>query len=293
MTVRTLTFPSPVLERLRRRFAAAPWATLIELAARGGYLARGAVYLSIGAIALLTAMGVTPQAQGAVGSMESWGRWPAGVLLLWLIGLGLYAFAGWRALQAVFDVDRQGRKPLALASRAGQAISGLVYGGLGLSAFGLLDAIGDLREADEQASTAATVAKVLDLPFGGLAVIGAGLFILGAGIGSMVRALVDRFADTLKCNPEATRIADILARVGYFGRGLAFLPAGAFTVAAGFNARASDARGLGGALEALHRQPFGGAVLGLVAIGLVAFGLFAFLEAWYRPIRAAAVLPGG
>jgi len=78
--------------------------------------------------------------------------------------------------------------------------------------------------------------------------------------------------------------------VGYVGRGLAFLPAGFFTARAGLNARAAEARGLGGALDVLKDQPLGHLTLGVVALGLVAFGAFAFLEAWMRPMRPERAL---
>ena len=291
MTASAILVRSAVLERLTRRFARAPWATLAEIAARAGYAARGAVYVSIGAIALLASAGLTPKAEGALGALDALGRWPAGIALLWLTGLGLYGFAGWRALQALFDADRLGRAPKALASRAGQAVSGLVYGGLAISVFGLLDAIEDLHEADDQARTREAVARALDLPAGDWLVIAIGLFILAAGVGSMVRAFVGHFGRTLKCDPDTRQWAGVLARAGYFARGLAFLPAGLFTLRAGWHARAAEARGIGGALEVLKDQPFGEVALALVALGLVAFGVFAFMEAWHRPIRTGEAIP--
>jgi hypothetical protein len=206
------------------------------------------------------------------------------------VGVGLYGFAGWRALQAVFDADGQGTAPQALASRAGQAVSGLVYGGLAVSTFGLLDTIEDLHEADDQAKTRAFVARALDLPAGDWLVIGVGLFILACAVGNMGRAVFDHFARGLKLEAHHVAWTGTLARVGYFARGLALAPAGVFTVQAGLHARAAEARGVGGALEALRAQPYGGPALALVALGLVAFGLFGFVEAWRRPIRTGAAL---
>ena len=273
------------LTRLRRRFGDRPHVALLETAARLGYLARGAVYLSVGVIALLTALRLTPHAEGALGALEAWGDWPAGLALLWLVGFGLYAFAGWRALQSVLDVDRCGRSPKALATRAGQAISGLTYGGLAVSLFGLIDALEDLHEADDQAATRAFVEGVLDLPFGPLLVIGLGLFVLAAGVGSIARAAFDHFGRGLDCRIETRAWAGGLARLGYLGRGVALLPAAGLLVNAGWHARASEARGVGGALELVATWPFGHTILGLTALGLIAFGLFAVVEAWLRPMR--------
>ncbi|WP_293676417.1 DUF1206 domain-containing protein [uncultured Phenylobacterium sp.] len=296
MTSRGRAFPTTAwlgapLARLQRRFEAHPWTAVLEAAARAGYLARGAVYLSVGVIALLAALRLSPRAEGAVGALQAWGEWPAGLALIWLVGVGLYGFAGWRALQAIFDVDRCGHTARGLANRAGQAVSGIAYAGLAISVFGLLDAMEDLHEPDDQAATGALVARVLDLPFGPLIVLGMGLFILASGVGSVVRASLDHFRRNLDCEPQTRAWAGSLARIGYFGRGVALLPAGLLLASAGLHARASDARGLGGALELLITWPFGRTMLGLTAAGLIAFGLFAVVEACLRPMRLARALP--
>lgn len=280
----TLSASAPIT-RLRRRFGHAPLRALVEAAARVGYLARGAVYLSIGGIALLAALDLAPRAEGAIGALEAWGRWPAGLVLLWLIGLGLYGFAGWRALQSLLDADRRGTSPKALAARVGQAISGATYAAMAVGVFGLIDALEDLHETDDRAATRETIAGVLELPLGGLLVIAAGLFIVGAGVGSIVRAFTDHFCRDLDCSPRRRRWLGTIARVGYAGRGVALLPAGVLVVRAGLSARASEAPGLGGALDALERGPFGEPVLILTALGLLAFGVFAAMEGWLRRMR--------
>lgn len=275
----------PAARQVRLWLRAAPWAALAELACRAGYVARGAVYLSIGLIGLMASAGLTPHATGALGALEAWAAWPFGEALLWLAGLGLWGFAGWRVLQSVFDADRQGLRPTALASRAGQLVSGLVYGGLAVSVFGLLATLGDLVETDDQARTRETVETVLALPGGGSLVAAAGLFVLAAGAGNIVQALFARFSPRLHC-PRDTRLpAALLGRLGYLARGVAFLPAGGFMVMAGLHARAGEAQGLGGALEALTALPFGRLAMAAIAAGLIAFGAYALFEARFRPMR--------
>lgn len=259
-------------------------ARAIELGARLGYVARGAVYLSVGAMALLAAAGLTPRAKGALEALYAWGRWPPGLVLLWVTGVGLYAFAAWRALQALADADRLGRTPAALATRAGKAISGLVHAGLAISVFGVLDAIEDLREVDDQAATRLALETVLARPGGGGLVVLAGLAIAAVGVANVVRAAGDHFTEDLECGETPARWTGVLARVGYVARGLAIAGAGGLIALAGFHARASDASGLGGALEALKAQPGGPVWLGLMGAGLIAFAAFAICKAGLRRI---------
>ena len=278
--------PLKAWREVRAWIARAPLGALAELACRAGFVSRGLVYVSIGAIALLAAARRTPRAAGAVESLQAWATWPAGTLLLWLTGIGLYGFAGWRLLQSVFDADRQGTSPAALATRAGQAISGLVHAALGVGVFGLIDALGEAREVDDAAATRETVQQVLNWPGGALAIIVCGLFIVGVGLGNLVQA-TGKPHKKLVCDRRTAHLAAALGRFGHLGRGVAFLPFGLALVRAGKEASAGPAGGLGGALEALRGYPFGEALLALAGLGLIAFGLFAFLEARYRVLGAA------
>ena len=103
--------------------------TGLTLLARGGYAARGLVYLIIGVLALLAARG---SAQ------------PFGHFLVGLVVVGLVAFAAWRILQALRDVDGHGSKPKGLVIRAGLLVGGITYGALAFFALGLL--ISGLRQ---------------------------------------------------------------------------------------------------------------------------------------------------
>lgn len=278
----------------RRRFPLARrtprLSTLIEGAARLGYGARGFVYLSAGALTLLAATDRIGDAVGTGGAAGWLAGQPSGRIWLLLLGLGLWAFAGWRMLQAVFNADHEAADWKGRLTRAGQAVSGVFYGLLASGVFEYLDeyaAMGSAaaEQAESVAENRRTAAMILDLPFGETLLAAAGLAILGVGVGNIVRAWRDDFGQTLACSEAVCRPASILARAGYAARGFAYLPLGAFVVLAGLRARADEVTSTGGALDALEAQPGGEIVLMLTALGLMAFGAFAFVEARWRRIR--------
>lgn len=257
---------------------------LLELLARAGYAARGFVYVSIGLLTLGAVLGLTPKAAGTGDVIQMLSGWPFGRVWLTGIAAGLAGFAIWRGLQSVLDADRQGTKPAAMAGRAGQAVSGVIYGGLALSLYRALDAVEDAIEATGGEGAQASAARVLDLPLGGALLMLAGVFVVGVGIAGLVRAVREDFCRRLGCGRRIRRVATWLGRAGYAGRGVAFLPLGFFIVLAGRAERAAEARGLGETLQAIEAQPFGQALLALISLGLLAFGLYAFVEARYRRI---------
>ncbi|WP_307351389.1 DUF1206 domain-containing protein [Caulobacter ginsengisoli] len=255
------------------------------MTARVGYAARASVYLSIGAVALLAAFRVSPHAVGALAALEAWGEWPPGLALLWIAGLGLYAFAVWRGLQVFADIDRLGNGRGALIERAGKAVSGLIYAALGLSVFGLIDAMQDLHQFDDQARTQAWLTQVLAQSWGRPAVVMLGLIMVGGGFGNAVRSGVSDFSRSLNCRKQLADCAEVLARWGYFCRGVALLVAGVAVTLAGWRADATAADGLGGALEQMKALPFGHAILAFVALGLIAFGFFGLIKSGFRELN--------
>jgi len=262
----------------------------LETTSRFGYGARGLVYLSVGAIALLAALDLTPRAAGTGGAIEAWAQWPLGLVLITGVAGCLIAFSVWRFLQAVFDADNHGADAKGLAVRVGQAVSGIAYGALAFSTLELLDGFEDIGEADESDSAKTFAAEVLALPHGDWIMIAVGLALIGVGIGNLIQGAVQDFSKRLDCSEALCRWAVPLARVGYIGRGLATLPAGVFLMRAGIEARSSEARSWGDALQTLEAQPYGSLILGAIAAGLIAFGLFGVFEAFFRRIEAPKTL---
>ena len=256
----------------------------IEFAARCGYGARGVVYGLVGSLALLAAIGSGGQAGGSRSALQSLVGQPFGRTMLVLIGLGLAAFAAWRVLEALTDVDRLGTAWKGLAVRGAHLLSGVVYAGLALSAFGI--ALGTSGGGSEDAAARDWTAWLLSQPFGQWLVGLAGLVIAGTGLGFLLKAWRGDVTRHLACNARTARWAVPAGRLGYAARGVVFLIIGGFLGLAALHSSSSEAIGLGGALQAVAAQPYGWALLALMAVGLFAFGVFGIVQALYRRIDA-------
>lgn len=265
----------------------------LEASSRFGFAANGFVYVSVGILMLATAIGMRGQAVDPHGVLYVLAQQPFGRLWLILIGAGLWAFVGWRVLQAVFDADRAGSNLQGWAVRVMQGFSGLACAVLASGVFQLLDEVGPSMGAEQLAENQEKASILLDLPFGGAALIVIGLVIAGVGIGNVVMGVVNDFGATLVCSKTVCRWVLPLARIGHVARGLAYLPLALFVTLAGWRAQSSKVETFGTALEVLERQPGGDLMLGLTAIGLIAFGAYAFVEARFRRIRVPKDLAAG
>lgn len=255
----------------------------LELLARLGYAARGVVSLIVGGLALLAALGRGGRTTDSKGALQTLMQQPLGECLLGIVAVGLFGFALWRLFQSLLDADGLGTAPKALARRAGQAVSAVVYFGLGVFATRLLLAAGRTGGGEQDARD--WTAWLLGQPFGRWVVAAAGLALIGAAIGIAYRAWTASFHQRLACG-DAARWVVPLGRLGFAARAVVLLTAGAFLVIAAYRSDPSAARGLSGVLLALQEQPFGQALFAMVALGLAAFGLFGLVQARFRRIDA-------
>jgi hypothetical protein len=268
-------------ERAARQ--ASPW---IERLARAGYVAYGVVYALVGVLAVQTAFG----GGGKTASQESALRQvllaPLGRVLLGLVALGLLAYAAWRLFQGILDPENEGKDAKGLLKRIDHLLNGLFHAALAFSAGELALSSGGGGGGSPDDWTA----RLLAQPLGRWLTVIAGVVIVGAGLYQFYKAYRADFRDELKAGEMSARAktwAACSGRLGYAARGVVFGVIGVFLVQAALQTDPDEARGLGGALETLARQPFGPYILGAVAIGLVAYGVFMFVVARYRRIEPA------
>jgi uncharacterized protein DUF1206 len=255
-----------------------PW---VERLARAGLAARGVVYGFVGALALEAAAGVhggqTTDARGALRAIAVRSR-----VLLWAVAVGFAGYALWRLVQALADPENRGRGARGLARRGGALGIAVIYSGLAVAAVRL--ALGARPGGGYATSWTATL---LALPFGRWLVAMVGLGVIVAGCHQVYAGFTCKFRQRLllrQMSASEQAWALRLGRLGTMARGAVFALMGLFLVRAALDANAREANGLGGALAALARQPYGPWLLGSAAAGLVAFGLYSLVEARYRRI---------
>ena len=258
---------------------ARPW--LVRFG-RFGFVAKGIVYTLIGVLAVRAALGAGGEVTGKRGALEEISRAPFGRYLLLAIGVGIVGYALWRCMQALVDTENKGRSPKGAAVRAGYFGIGLLYAGLSASAFRLASGDGGGDRGDAMQGW---TARLMSHDFGEWIVAGAGIAVIAYGARQAYRGCTLKFREKLKTSEMSAaerKWATRLGAIGYLSRAVVFAIVGVFLIVAVMHSDPHEARGLDGALATLARQPWGPALLGIVAAGLTAYGIYMFVEARYR-----------
>jgi hypothetical protein len=240
-----------------------------------GLASYGVIHLLVAWIALQLVFGKHAEASPE-GALSELGKQPLGSVLLWIMALGLFTLTLWQALEAVIgreEPDRDGRLRRRLMS-AGRAV---VYLVLGVLAVGIAT-----RAASGSGQGEETIsAKLMSVPFGQILVAVVGAAVLGVGIAQIVKGVKQKFTEDLDRGvPSGVRR---LGTVGYCVKGLAFCIIGGLFIWAAISYDPKKAGGMDDALSTVRDQPFGAALLTIMAVGIACFGVYCFF--WARMAR--------
>lgn len=252
---------------------------------RFGFAAKGLVYIIIGVLAIQVAIGSGGQTTGPSGALGSIANQPFGQALLIIVSIGLFGYALWRLIQAWIDPEQEGSDAKGVVKRIGYAISGLIYGFLGVEAIRIVMGSSSGGGSDQQAQN--WTAMLLSQPFGQWLVGIVGAIIIGTGAYQLYRAYSAKFKEKLKLQEMSTTErtwSERSGRLGFAARGVVYFIMGWFLIQAAMTRSSEEAGGIGQALQELAQQPYGPWLLGVVAIGLIAYGFFCFVLARYRRI---------
>jgi hypothetical protein len=245
---------------------------IVEKGARVGYAMSGLIHLVIGWIALKVAWDIDGGSDDAdqSGALATVASTTTGPILLWMTVAGFALLALWQLTEAV--VGRHGSE---LADRLKALGKTVMYAVLSWSAYRVTQRTGGSSEESAQSFTAQLMAQ----PGGRILVAVVGLGIVAAGGYHIWKGWTSRFLDDLSGYPGQT--VEIAGRAGYAAKGVALVIVGGLFVGAAFSSRASEAGGLDAALKGLRDQPFGPALLTVVAVGIAAYGVYSFGRARY------------
>jgi hypothetical protein len=260
-----------------RRTANSPAAHVL---ARAGLVARGIIYILIGWVAILVAVGQSSREADQVGALQLLAGKPYGMVSLWLLGIGFVGYALWRFSEAAFGVTGEGN---GAGPRLKSLARGLIYAGFAYLTFQVISGAHSNEAVKQQDVTASVMHHA-----GGRWLVGlVGLIIVIAGVALIAQGIRRRFMrhlQTSRMSPRTRRIVKWLGVIGTTARGVVFALVGALVIDAAVTYSPSKARGVDQALRTLRDQPFGDFLLGLAAAGLIVFGIYGLCEARWRRV---------
>lgn len=251
--------------------------------ARAGLAGRGVVFLILGGFAASASLGQGSRPVGTTGALHVLIASPAGWAAVVPIAVGLFCFAIFRALEAIFDVHGYGGGLRGGLRRAALGAAGISYVALAVIAAAIVSGWPVATDPDQKVR--GWTAWLLSIPGGDWIVGIAGLITVCVGVGLAVGALRGSFNRRLRVDRDQRPYVTALGTVGLLSRAVIFVLIGAFLVFAAVTANPNDAEGFGGALRAVQRQPYGDWLLGITALGFLAFGLFGLGEAVFAEIK--------
>jgi hypothetical protein len=255
----------------------------LEKVCRVGFFTKGVVYVTLGVLSASAAFSSGGSVEGSKGAIRTLGSQPFGQILLYVLCIGLAAYAAWRLLAAVFDPEQVGTGAKGIAKRVGYTLSGAAHVALAVAAFQMASGTGS------GSSRQTWIASLMQEPLGRWAVVALGVFVVGVGLRQFKHAANGDFQQRLrlgKLSREVRGSVTMLGRAGFGARGVVFLIIGFMMARAGLFANPDQAVGVGGALRTLASETGGTIVLGVVAVGLAAYGVYMVVAARYRAIPA-------
>jgi putative Mn2+ efflux pump MntP len=254
-----------------------PW---VQNMARAGFIAKGIVYLLLGALAFMAAFEIRNTSSKDTGKGSIFGSikdWPAGSWLLGILAAGLVCYGLWRLVQAFSNTGKE----IKWIKRIGYFFSGLTYLALAFSAAQILLSSGGSSSGDQNQHWAG---EILSKSYGQVLLGIGALLIAGIGIYQIYYGLSEKYKKHIEqsgSQSEAKRMLIGFGKVGYVARGLVWLITAYLLMNAARHASASEAGDTTKAFQFVEGS-FGSILLGALAVGLMLYGAFNFIRAQHE-----------
>lgn len=248
--------------------------------ARIGYSARGVIYLVVGGLAVLTALGEGGETTGSQGAILQILYQPLGRVLLFVLILGLIGYSTWRFAQSLLDTDGHGHSLKGLAVRTGLVVSAVTHVFLAYWASRLL-----LSDGSSGSDSGEGSESFLASPVGQVLLVAVGIVLVGVGVAHLFKGATARFERHMEIPDQHALWMRPLCQFGLMARGVVWCLVGGFLLDSVRRFNTTEIEGMAEALNRLREAPYGDWLLGIVAAGLFAFGIYSCLEAVYRRLR--------
>lgn len=255
---------------------------LVQWLGRFGDVCYGVVHVIIAVLAVQIAFGGSNHAADQKGAIAAIAAQPFGLVVLWVMAVGLVAFGIWQLLCAGsgFEwVEDKGKRTRKRLGAGGRAVAVLV---IAVNTIKLLVSNPGQSENGKSRSATATLMSAT----GGRVLVGiaAAVIFVAAGV-IAYRGIRKKFLsdlDTGRVSPATRRWVEGLGVCGFVAKGVVYGIVGVLVLIAAITFDPKKAGGLDAALHTLAGQPFGVVLLVIVAMGLAAYGGYCFLEARCR-----------
>jgi Domain of Unknown Function (DUF1206) len=251
----------------------------LVLLARAGLVARGVLYVLIGALAVDVSQGQTGANASQQGAVQNVAKAPFGHWLLIALAIGVFGYAIWRAVQALTGDEIETGERRGATERIGAGAAAVAYFAIFAMILGILLGSSSGGGSFERFTKWA-------MGISPWLVGAAGAILIAVGLHQAVKGLRRSFMKKMKGGLGATarRWVSRLGLVGYVARGIVFGLVGYGLVQAARTYDPQKARGLDGSLQKVLHEHYGALWVALVAAGLIAFGLFSLVESRYRRV---------
>ena len=249
----------------------------MDAAVRVGLVSYGVVHLLIAWLGLRLAFGGGGGSASSQGAFHELARNALGRASLYVVAFGFLALVVWQGLEAAQGHrDEEGRKRLFKRVASGGKV--VVYAVLGYSALSTAQG-----SSSGGGGAQGWTARIMGAPGGPVlvALVGIGVLVVAGFLA--YRGWTEKFRSKLDAQGQRGSAGTAyvrLGKAGYLSKGVALGVVGGLFVTAAATHDPQKSGGLDQALHTLLQQPFGVALLAVVALGLACYGLFCF--AWAR-----------
>jgi hypothetical protein len=252
-----------------------------QIFGRVGLAGYGLVHFTIAYLAARVAFGASGADADKGGALQTLAAQPGGRALLWAVTIGLAMLVLWRLAEAAVGLHWVQPEKKRTRKRIESAVTAVVFGVLAVSAGKLAAGGGAGSDKPQEAITA----RVLALPLGQMLVGAVGVALIAVAGMQIYRGVRKKFIEDLDlttASPTARTVTTRLGQAGYPALGVTYGIIGLLIVTMAVTYNPDKAVGLDAALTTLAAQPYGTALLLIVAAGLACFGIYCLFDARYH-----------